>query len=199
MPVRALITALGTGIGDYFDMKKLRYGKTILLADADVDGAHIRTLLLTLLYRHFRPLVEEGRVFIGQPPLYRLQLGKDVRWAYSDNQRDKAIKELKAEAKKKRDDRRTKAAAADEGGTAATAKGRRRAAAVASDAAEDGAPINTDEGTDDGKGGREPAISRYKGLAEMNAEQLWDTTLNPLTRTLKRVTLEDAEQADLAL
>ncbi len=200
--IRALITALGTGIGDYFDAKKLRYGKTILLADADVDGAHIRTLLLTLLYRHFRPLVEEGRIFIGQPPLYRLQLGKDVRWAYSDNQRDKAIKELKAEAKKKRDDRRTKAAAAEaEGGTATTAKGRRRATAAAvaaSDMAEDSAPINTDEGTDDGKGGREPAISRYKGLAEMNAEQLWDTTLNPLTRTLKRVALEDAEQADLA-
>src|SRR5713101_4055429 len=159
MPVRALITALGTGIGDYFDMKKLRYGKTILLADADVDGAHIRTLLLTLLYRHFRPLVEEGRIFIGQPPLYRLQLGKEVRWAYSDNQRDKAIKELKTEAKKKRDTRAAKAAA--ESGMnpqspATTAKGRRRAAAAAAaDAATEGdgdaAPINTDEGTDDGK------------------------------------------------
>jgi DNA gyrase subunit B len=204
--IRALITALGTGIGDYFDLKKLRYGKTILLADADVDGAHIRTLLLTLLYRHFRPLVEEGRVFIGQPPLYRLQLGKEVRWAYSDNQRDKAIKELKAEAKKKRDTRAAKAAAesaTNPQSPATTAKGRRRAAAAAAaDAAtqadEAAASINTDEGTDDGKGGREPAISRYKGLAEMNAEQLWDTTLNPLTRTLKRVALEDAEQADLA-
>ena len=192
--IKALITALGTGIGDYFDLKKLRYGKTVLLADADVDGAHIRTLLLTLLYRHFRPLVEEGRVYIGQPPLYRLQLGKDVRWAYSDQQRDKAIKELKAEAKKRRDDRKSKTAGdAEEKPT----RGRRRAAATA--AADDGADgETTDEGTDDGTGGREPAISRYKGLAEMNAEQLWDTTLNPLTRTLKRVTLEDAEQADLA-
>jgi len=205
--IRALITALGTGIGDYFDVKKLRYGKTILLADADVDGAHIRTLLLTLLYRHFRPLVDEGRVFIGQPPLYRLQLGKDVRWAYSDQQRDKAIKELKSEAKKKRDDR-SKAKASEGSGDenpAPGAKGRRRAAAAEAAAAADaaasngeGGAINTDEGTDDGKGGREPAIARYKGLAEMNAEQLWDTTLNPLTRTLKRVTLEDAEQADLA-
>src|SRR5438270_3782949 len=111
--IKALIVALGTGIGDYFDAKKLRYGKTILLADADVDGAHIRTLLLTLLYRHFRPLVEEGRIYIGQPPLYRLQLGKEVRWAYSDNQRDKAIKELKADAKKKRDERKAKSVADD--------------------------------------------------------------------------------------
>ena len=197
--IRVLITALGTGIGDYFDAKKLRYGKTILLADADVDGAHIRTLLLTLLYRHFRPLIDEGRVFIGQPPLYRLQLGKEVRWAYSDNQRDKAIKELKALAKSKRDKRAEKGETEEEKPT----KGRRRSAqpaATSGDSATDGdgAQTNTDEGTDDGKGGREPAISRYKGLAEMNAEQLWDTTLNPLTRTLKRVTLEDAEQADFA-
>jgi DNA gyrase subunit B len=193
--IKALITALGTGIGDYFDAKKLRYGKTILLADADVDGAHIRTLLLTLLYRHFKPLVEEGRVYIGQPPLYRLQLGKEVRWAYSDQQRDKAIKELKALAKAKRDKRAEKAEVEEE----KPAKGRRRAAPAAPAASDgDGAPANTDEGTDDGKGGREPAISRYKGLAEMNAEQLWDTTLNPLTRTLKRVKLEDAEQADMA-
>jgi len=197
--IKTLITALGTGYGDYFDSKKLRYGKTVLLADADVDGAHIRTLLLTLLYRHFRPLVEEGRIFIGQPPLYRLQLGKEVRWAYSDQQRDKAIKELKALAKDKRDKRAQKT----ETGEEKPAKGRRRAAAApaladTAPADGDGASANSDEGTDDGKGGREPAISRYKGLAEMNAEQLWDTTLNPLTRTLKRVTLEDAERADLA-
>ena len=197
--IKALITALGTGIGDYFDLKKLRYGKTVLLADADVDGAHIRTLLLTLLYRHFRPLVEDGRIYIGQPPLYRLQLGKEVRWAYSDQQRDAAVKELKAVAKKKKDDRAAKAEAPEK---PAPARGRRRAAAdpaaATMEADGDGATPNTDEGSDDGKGGREPAVSRYKGLAEMNAEQLWDTTLNPLTRTLKRVTLEDAERADLA-
>ena len=174
--IRAIITALGTGIGDHFDAKKLRYGKTILLADADVDGSHIRTLLLTLLYRHFRPLIEDGRIFIGQPPLYRIQLGKEIRWGYSDAQRDKAIKELKALAKTKRESRKV--------GTKA-------------EPAVEAAPINTDEGTDDGKGGRDPAISRYKGLGEMNAEQLWDTTLNPETRTLKLVNLEDAEQADL--
>jgi DNA gyrase subunit B len=195
--IKALITALGTGIGDYFDIKKLRYGRTILLADADVDGSHIRTLLLTLLYRHFRPLVEDGRIYIGQPPLYRLQLGKEIRWAYSDNERDKAIRELKTSAKAKRDDR--KKAAGDKAageGDKITARSRRRAAEEAEDQA-DAVSTNSDEGTDDGKGGREPAIARYKGLGEMNADQLWDTTLNPATRTLRRITLEDAEQADL--
>ncbi|MDP9266669.1 MAG: type IIA DNA topoisomerase subunit B [Chloroflexota bacterium] len=175
--IKAIITALGTGIGEYFESGKVRYGKTILLADADVDGSHIRTLLLTLLYRHFRPLIEDGRIYIGQPPLYRLQLGKDIRWAYSDGERDKAIKELKGAAKTKREDRKARASAA---------KGE-----------DPDASTNTDEGTDDGKGGRDPAVARYKGLGEMNAEQLWDTTLNPATRTLRRVTLEDAEQADL--
>ena len=195
--IKALITALGTGIGDYFDVKKLRYGQTILLCDADVDGSHIRTLLLTLLYRHFRPLIEDGRIYIGQPPLYRLQLGKEVRWAYSDHERDKAIKELKSVAKTKRDDRKKAAGdKAEADGDKATSRARRRAAEEAEDQVET-ASTNTDEGTDDGKGGREPAIARYKGLGEMNAEQLWDTTLNPATRTLKRVTLEDAELADL--
>jgi DNA gyrase subunit B len=198
--IKALIVALGTGIGDYFDMKKLRYGRTILLCDADVDGSHIRTLLLTLLYRHFRPLIEEGRIYIGQPPLFRVQLGKEVRWAYSDVERDRFIKELKSEAKKKRDDRKAakgEAITEDKPAAPAPARGRRRAAPVAEATEADGSPINTDEGTDDGKGGREPAIARYKGLGEMNAEQLWDTTINPATRTLRRVTLEDAESADL--
>jgi len=181
--IKAIITALGTGIGDYFDASKLRYGKTILLADADVDGSHIRTLLLTLLYRHFRALIEQGRIYIGQPPLYRLQLGKEVRWAYSDSERDRGIKELKSVARTKRDDRKTKAAA-------------RKAEGKPAEAIE-AESTNTDEGTDDGKGGREPAIARYKGLGEMNADQLWDTTLNPATRTLRLVTLEDAEQADV--
>ena len=187
--IRAIITALGTGIGDYFDMSKLRYGKTILLADADVDGSHIRTLLLTLLYRHFRPLIEAGRIFIGQPPLYRLQLGKEVRWVYSDAERDKAIKELKAQARGKKDERAKKATAK----AAAKAKG----AADSDPDAEEVVSSSTDEGTDDGKGGRDPAIARYKGLGEMNAEQLWDTTLNPATRTLRVVKLADAESADM--
>ena len=174
--IKAIITALGTGIGEHFDAKKLRYGKTILLADADVDGSHIRTLLLTLLYRHFRALIEDGRVYIGLPPLFRVQLGKEIRWVYSDAERDRAIKDLKTLARTKRETRAKKAEKAE--------------------AAPDG-PLNSDEGTDDGKGGRDPAVARYKGLGEMNAEQLWETTLNPESRTLKVVNLKDAEQADL--
>ncbi len=192
--IRAIITALGTGIGDYFEKAKLRYGKTILLADADVDGSHIRTLLLTLLYRHFRPLIEDGRIYIGQPPLYRLQLGKEVRWAYSDAERDRATKELKALARQKRQAPRGSAATA-RGGAAMAGSEESKGEKAAPEA--EAAPASSDEGTDDGKGGREPAIARYKGLGEMNAEQLWETTLNPATRTLKRVMLEDAEQADL--
>ncbi|MBM4433595.1 MAG: DNA gyrase subunit B [Chloroflexi bacterium] len=171
--IRAIVTALGTGIGEYFDAKKLRYGRTILLADADVDGSHIRTLLLTLLYRHFRPLIEDGRIYIGLPPLFKVQLGKEIRWVYSDAERDKAVKELRSLARQKRKAR----------------------AATKAEAPEAAAP--SEEGTDDGKGGRDPSIARYKGLGEMNADQLWDTTLNPETRTLKLVTLRDAEQADL--
>ncbi|MDQ3669130.1 MAG: type IIA DNA topoisomerase subunit B [Actinomycetota bacterium] len=189
--IKSIITALGTGIGDYFDARKLRYGKTILLADADVDGSHIRTLLLTLLYRHFKPLIEGGRIYIGQPPLFRLQLGKEIRWVYSDAERDKAIKELKALAKTKKADRKAKADPKGAKDTKDPTDPTATAAGIEQTAA------SSDEGSDDGKGGREPAISRYKGLGEMNAEQLWDTTLNPATRTLKQVTLADAEQADL--
>jgi DNA gyrase subunit B len=184
--IKALITALGTGIGDYFDAKKLRYGKTILLADADVDGSHIRTLLLTLLYRHFKPLIEGGRVYIGMPPLFRIQLGKDVRWAYSDRERDAMIKDMKDAAKKKRD---------------AKADGAKAKAAAKAEGAK-AEPATTEEEGDAREGeersGREPVIQRYKGLGEMNAEQLWDTTLNPGTRTLTKVSLEDGERADQA-
>ena len=135
MPV---ITALGTGIGEEFDLNKLRYGRVIIMADADVDGSHIRTLLLTFFYRYMRPLVEEGHVYIAQPPLFRITKNKRHYYAYSDNERDEIMTQLQ---------------------------------------------IGYD-------------IQRYKGLGEMDSEQLWETTMNPETRVMLQVTPSDAAQAD---
>jgi len=142
--IKNLILALGTGFGKDFNLEGLRYSKIIIAADADSDGNHIRTLVLTLLYRYFRPLIENGFVYIAQPPLYKIQAGKEIYYAYNDTEKDKIIKEI--QAKKKRE-------------------------------------VNID-------------VQRYKGLGEMNPEELWETTLNPEKRILKKVTLEDAEEAD---
>lgn len=135
MPV---VTALGTGIGEDFDLSKLRYGKIIIMADADVDGSHIRTLLLTFFFRFMRPLVEQGHVYLAQPPLFRITKGKRHYYAFSDPQRDQIMAEL----------------------------------------------------------GGNYEIQRYKGLGEMDSEQLWETTMNPEARTMRRVEVEDAAQAD---
>ncbi|MFC4530881.1 DNA topoisomerase (ATP-hydrolyzing) subunit B [Sphaerisporangium dianthi] len=147
--VQALITALGTGVHAEFDIAKLRYHKLILMADADVDGQHITTLLLTLLFRFMRPLIEAGHVYLSQPPLYKIKWdrkGEDASYAYSDRERDSIIE-------------------------AGITAGRR------------------DPRMHDG-------VQRFKGLGEMNASQLWDTTMNPATRVLLQVTLDDAAQAD---
>ncbi len=134
-----MIIALGAGIGETFDLAKLRYHRIILLTDADVDGAHIRTLLLTFFFRHMPEVVDGGHLYIAQPPLYRVSTGKVTHYAHDDNDRDRVVKDIKAE---------------------------------------------------------NLTIQRFKGLGEMNAEQLWETTMNPATRTLLRADVEDAADAD---
>ena len=135
--IKNLVVAFGTAIGDTFDISKLRYHKIIIATDADVDGAHIRTLLLTLLYRFFRPLIDAGHVYIAQPPLYKIKMGKNSYFAYSDEEKIKIV-------------------------------------------------------------GKEEAgdIQRYKGLGEMNSDELWETTMDPAKRILKQVKVEDAREAD---
>jgi DNA gyrase subunit B len=137
--VKALISALGTGIGESFDLSGLRYGRTIIMTDADVDGSHIRTLLLTFFFRYMQPLIEEGHLYIAQPPLYRIVYKNDVNYAYTEKEKDQVIKQL---------------------------------------------------------GNGKVNLSRFKGLGEMNPEQLWETTMDPDNRTLLLVTIEDAAEAD---
>jgi DNA gyrase subunit B len=171
--IKNLLIAMGTNIGEQFDITKLRYDRIIIMTDADVDGAHIRTLLLTLFYRYFPLLVTGGHIYIAKPPLFRLQKGKNVQYAYSDAERDtivaqfQLIKDEKAAAKK--------AAEAEE-----------------AEPAEEGSE-EPEEGITKISG---ITIQRYKGLGEMNAEQLWETTMDPKTRTMKLVTVDDAAQAD---
>ncbi|MBW3110499.1 DNA topoisomerase (ATP-hydrolyzing) subunit B [Bacillus sp. MCCB 382] len=138
--VRAIITALGTGIGEDFDLAKARYHKIVIMTDADVDGAHIRTLLLTFFYRYMRNIIEAGYIYIAQPPLYKIQQGKKIEYAYNDKELDRILAEISPTPK--------------------------------------------------------PGIQRYKGLGEMNPEQLWETTMDPESRTLLQVSLQDAIEAD---
>jgi DNA gyrase subunit B len=138
--VKNLIIAMGVGIGESFDISRLRYHKIIIMTDADVDGAHIRTLILTLFYRYFKAVIDGGFIYIAQPPLYKIALGKAAHYVYSDAEKDKLTKTFSKDAKY--------------------------------------------------------SIQRYKGLGEMNPEQLWDTTMDPANRSMLQVKIEDAEKAD---
>lgn len=164
--IRNLVVALGTAIGDVFDLNKLRYHKVIIATDADVDGAHIRTLLLTLFYRHFRAIIDGGFIYIAQPPLFKVSRGKDVRYAYSDEERDKILKDM--------------GVSVDE-------------VAIASEALDD---EPEDEETTKAKAVKKAQVQRYKGLGEMNPSELWETTMDPNNRVLKQVTVDDAQEAD---
>lgn len=168
--VKNLVIALGTNIDDQFDVSKLRYHHIIIMTDADVDGAHIRTLLLTLFFRHFGQLITDGHVYVAQPPLYQLKKGAQIRYAYSDEEKEQIIKEM--------------------GGLAAEVT-------EAAEVGEENDDSQTEETEiEDKKKSVKITIQRYKGLGEMNPEQLWETTMNPEHRILKRVTVEDAAKAD---
>jgi DNA gyrase subunit B len=162
--IRAIVTAIGGGIGEDFDISKVRYGKIILMTDADVDGSHIRTLLLTFFFRHMRELIEQGKVYIAQPPLYRIKKGKEEYYAYDDKERDEIIKRLKSNGKAKDEEIEEE--------------------------------IEMSEGEGEKKLAGGIVVSRYKGLGEMNPEQLWATTMNPETRTILQVTIENAAAAE---
>ncbi len=165
--IKSLVIALGTNIGDQFDISRLRYHRIIIMTDADVDGAHIRTLLLTLFYRYFREIVDKGHLYIAQPPLYSVHIGKELKYAYTDAELEKVQKEmLQTRQSKPAKAKKTKAKTASEDETA---------------------EIETTVSA---------SIQRYKGLGEMNPDQLWKTTMDPAQRILKKVTIDDVQSAD---
>ncbi|MEN9912741.1 MAG: gyrase subunit [Candidatus Parcubacteria bacterium] len=181
--IKNLVLAFGTAIGDTFDISKLRYHKIILATDADVDGAHIRTLILTLLYRYFRPLIDSGYVYIAQPPLYKVKRGKEILYFYSDEEK---IKALGKDAEKHIEQAGPEFDAQD---AAARAELLERA-----ETDPDAEPVEIEV---EGKGKvAKISIQRYKGLGEMNHDELWETTMDPTRRILRQVTVEDAQDAD---
>jgi DNA gyrase subunit B len=162
--IKNIVVALGTAIGDTFDIEKLRYHKIIIATDADVDGAHITTLLLTLFYRYFRPLIDGGHICIAQPPLYKVKIGKEVHYFYTEEEKELFFKKSK----------------------------------ISDTEVEEVESVETPEGDEEieTKKGPKVSVQRYKGLGEMNADELWETTLDPAKRMMKRVTVDDAQEAD---
>jgi DNA gyrase subunit B len=172
--IKNLVIAMGTSIGDTFDLEKIRYHKVIIATDADVDGSHITTLILTLLYRYFRPVIDAGYIYIAQSPLYKIKKGKELIYAYSDEEKELVLKNLGA-------------VSAEDMGQGS------------SDAEQDPDQEIDEEVQDDKKGKTKVSkvfIQRYKGLGEMNADELWETTMDPARRILKQIKVEDAEQAN---
>jgi DNA gyrase subunit B len=171
--IKNLVVALGTAIGDTFDISKLRYHKIIIATDADVDGAHISTLILTLLYRYFMPLIDGGFVYIAQPPLYKIKKGKEIFYAYSDDEKAKIIGRPSA--------------GVDEYESISNAD-------IEIEEEED--KDNAAQAKTTSAAGRKISVQRYKGLGEMNAEELWETTMDPKRRILKQITIDDVQEAD---
>ncbi|MDP3957407.1 MAG: DNA topoisomerase (ATP-hydrolyzing) subunit B [bacterium] len=189
--LKPIIIALGVGIGETFDIAKLRYGKVIIMADADVDGSHIRTLLLTFFYRYYESLIRGGHIYIAQPPLYRLQKGKDVRYAYTEEEKLRLVETMKKEALAKSVAKKSTKKSEPE--VDAEIQEASEATSLASHVARE-ATVASDGGEAENVGG--VSLQRYKGLGEMNPEQLWETTMNPDNRIMLQVNIEDAEEAD---
>lgn len=166
--IKSMVIAFGTSIGETFDIEKIRYKKIVIATDADVDGAHIRILLMTFLFRYFKEFIDAGYVYVAQPPLYKIKKGKSLHYAYSDEERDKVLAELGVAIEVPED--------------------------LDEEDEEDESGENIEAPTKRSSG--KVHIQRYKGLGEMNAEELWETTMNPETRTLKQVTIDDAMAAD---
>jgi len=178
--VKSLIIALGTNIGEQFTIEDLRYDKIVIMTDADVDGSHIRTLLLTLFYRHFPALITEGHIYVAMPPLFRVQVGKEARYVYNEEELAKVKEELlqSAIANKSKKIETKKAAEKEEDGEEASSEG------------------DSEVGEVEEFSGIKVNIQRYKGLGEMNPEQLWETTMDPARRKMKKISVEDVAQAD---
>ncbi len=201
--IKNIIIALGTGIAEQFEMGKLRYGRIIIMTDADVDGAHIRTLLLTFFYRHMPDIIEDGHLYIAQPPLYGLQAGRKKIYAYDEAERDVIIERLIEAKTAKLAETEGEAAevVAAEGGVVSTEDATEEAAEAETEAGavvveEEEETTATDEEKERLKLAGVSSVQRYKGLGEMNADQLWETTMDPANRVLLKVNVEDAERAD---
>ncbi len=178
--IKNLVIAFGAGVGDLFDIAKLRYHRVIIMTDADVDGAHIRTLLLTLFYRYFPDMIRNGHLYIAQPPLFQVKVGKNALYAFSDDERDKVLKELVAQVKANQKEKREKR----------KEKNDKQGAIEEIDE-----EVSTVEETTGGAiDGVKYSIQRYKGLGEMNPGQLWETTMDPTARVMLQVNIKDAEK-----